>query len=67
MHIEKIEVQRKKPQIVVIVEWPSKEAAEAFYSSDEYKPYLQSRKEGARNEFLLVAGEDINQTAQITG
>lgn len=67
MHIEKIEGQRKKPQIVVIVEWPSKEAAEAFYSSDEYKPYLQSRKEGARNEFLLVAGEDINQTAQITG
>ncbi len=65
--IEKLEGQRKKPQILVIVEWPSKEAAEAFYNSDEYKPYLQMRKEGARNEFLLVAGEDINQTAQIAG
>jgi uncharacterized protein (DUF1330 family) len=66
-HIEKIEGERKKPQIVVIVEWPSKEAAEALYNSDEYKPYLQMRKEGARNEFLLVAGEDINQAAQIAG
>jgi uncharacterized protein (DUF1330 family) len=64
--IEKLEGERKRPQVIVIVEWPSKEAAEAFYGSDEYKPYLQSRKEGAINEFLLVAGEDINRAAQIT-
>ena len=63
--IEKLEGERKKPQVVVIVEWPSKEAAEAFYESPEYKPYLQSRTAGAINEFVLVAGEDINRAARI--
>src|SRR5438128_1005061 len=64
-HIEKLEGERKLPQAFLIIEWPSKEAAEAFYGSDEYRPYLQSRKEGARSEFVLVAGEDINQMAKI--
>ena len=63
--VEKLEGERKKPQVVVIVEWPSKEAAEAFYESPEYKPYLQSRTAGAINEFVLVAGEDINRAARI--
>ncbi len=62
--IEELEGERKTPQVLVIVEWPSKDAAEAFYGSAEYKPYLQSRKDGARNEFVLVAGEDINRAAQ---
>jgi uncharacterized protein (DUF1330 family) len=61
--IEKLEGERKTPQVLVIVEWPSKDAAEAFYGSAEYKPYLQSRKDGARNEFVLVAGEDTNRAA----
>ncbi len=63
--IEKIEGERKAPQIFLIIEWPSKDAAEAFYESDEYKPYRQSRMEGARNEFLLVAGEDIAKAARM--
>ena len=63
--IEKLEGERKAPQIFLIIEWPSQEAARAFYESEEYKPYLQSRKEGARNEFVLVAGEDINKAAKI--
>jgi uncharacterized protein (DUF1330 family) len=64
-NIEKIEGERKAPQIFLIIEWPSKEAVEAFYESDEYSPYRQSRIEGARNEFVLVAGEDIAKAAQI--
>ena len=62
--IEKVEGQRQAPQIVVILEWPSREAAIAFYESDEYRPYRDSRVAGARNEFLLIAGEDIAQAAQ---
>jgi uncharacterized protein (DUF1330 family) len=50
---------------MVIIEWPSKEIAEAFYRSDEYRPYLQSRLKGARNELMLVAGEDMTRAAQI--
>jgi uncharacterized protein (DUF1330 family) len=63
--IEKLEGERKVPQIFLIIEWPSKDVAKAFYECDEYRSYRQSRIEGARNEFLLVAGEDMAKTAQI--
>jgi uncharacterized protein (DUF1330 family) len=65
--IEKLEGQRKLPQIFLIIEWPSKDVALAFYECDEYRPYRLNRMEGARNEFLLVAGEDMTKTAQIAG
>lgn len=64
-NIEKLEGQRPSPQIFLLLEWPSRDAAMAFYESDEYKPYLQSRLDGASNELLLVAGEDITRTARI--
>jgi uncharacterized protein (DUF1330 family) len=41
------------------------DVAKAFYECDEYRPYRQSRIDGARNEFLLVAGEDMTKAAQI--
>ena len=63
--VEKVEGERKPRGILVIVEWPSKEAATAFYDSEEYRPYRQNRIAGAKNEFLLVAGEDVTQTARI--
>jgi len=47
------------------IEWPSKDVAKGFYECDEYRPYRQSRMEGAKSEFLLVAGEDMTKTAQI--
>ena len=61
-HIEKVEGERPAPQVFVIVEFPSKEAATAFYTSAEYEPYLQARKEGASTEMVLVPGEDIGKT-----
>jgi uncharacterized protein (DUF1330 family) len=64
-NVEKIEGEREKPQIFLIVEWPSRDAAMTFYESEEYRPFRQSRMEGARNEFLLVAGEDIAKAAEI--
>ena len=63
--IEKVEGERKVPGIIVILEWPSREAAITFYESDEYRPYRESRIAGARNEFLLVAGEDIAKVATL--
>ena len=63
--IERLEGERKVPQIFLIIEWPSHDVAKAFYECDEYRPYRQSRIEGAKNEFLLVGGEDIMHTAQI--
>jgi uncharacterized protein (DUF1330 family) len=63
--VERIEGERPPPQVAMLIEWPSREAADAFYESDEYAPFRQARIEGARNEFLLVAGEDVNGVAQI--
>lgn len=57
--IEKLEGDRKMPNILAIVEFPSKEAATSFYTSAEYQPYLRARQEGASTEMVLVAGEDI--------
>ena len=65
--VERIEGERKPTGIFVIVEWPSKEAAVAFYESEEYRPYRQNRIAGARNEFFLVAGEDVAKAAQTAG
>jgi uncharacterized protein (DUF1330 family) len=65
--VEKIEGQRAQPQTFLIIEWPSKEVAEAFYECEEYRPYRESRVRGARNEFVLVAGEDQVGVARIDG
>ena len=62
---EKIEGQRPMAQLYLIIEWPSKAAAQRFYDSDEYRPHRQRRIDGAENEFLLIAGEDATGTAHI--
>jgi uncharacterized protein (DUF1330 family) len=63
--VERVEGQRKVPAMMVILEWPSREKAVAFYESEEYRPYRQMRIAGAKNEFLLVAGEDVAKAARI--
>lgn len=64
-HIERLEGEGKSPQIFLIIEWPSRESALAFYESEEYRPYRQSRMEGARTELILAAGEDVTGAAQM--
>jgi uncharacterized protein (DUF1330 family) len=63
--IDKLEGERTPPQVIVLIEWPSKDVADAFYESDEYRPYREGRRAGARNEFALVAGEDVNNLARM--
>ena len=63
--IEKLEGERKPLPMCVILEWSSRESAVRFYESEAYRPYRQNRLAGAKNEFLLVAGEDITKTARI--
>jgi uncharacterized protein (DUF1330 family) len=40
---EKMEGERRLPQVFLIMEWPSKGAAEGFYESQEYRPYREAR------------------------
>ena len=63
--VERVEGERKVPAMLVILEWPSKELAMAFYESEEYRPYRKNRIAGAKCEFLLVAGEDVTKMAHI--
>ncbi len=57
--MDKMEGERELPQLFVIAEFPSKEAATSFYNSKAYQPYLRNRQAGASTELMLVAGEDI--------
>jgi uncharacterized protein (DUF1330 family) len=66
-HVEQVEGSRTPPPIVMIIEWDSREAADEFLESEEYRPYREARRAGARNEFLLVTGEDVNRLARIEG
>ena len=51
----------------LIIEWASKQAADEFYASEEYRPYRKRRRRGARNQFVLVAGEDATGAARVDG
>ncbi len=61
-NFERVEGDSSTPDLQVIIEWPSKEAALAFYSDPAYQPYLQARQAGSSSDFFLVAGEDIAVT-----
>lgn len=63
--VEMLEGERAAPHVFLLIEWPSREAAMAFYECDEYRPYRERRIAGAVNEFVLVAGEDITGAAQV--
>jgi uncharacterized protein (DUF1330 family) len=63
--VEKLEGSRAAPQVFLLVEWPSREAAVAFYESEAYRPYRDQRQAGARNELALVAGEDVTGAARM--
>jgi len=64
-NVERLEGERGLPHLALLIEWPSREAAMEFYESEEYRPYRTARMQGARNEFLLVAGEDVNKAARV--
>ena len=63
--VEKLEGARPAPQVFLVVEWPSREAAVEFYESEAYRPYRERRQAGARNELVLVAGEDMTGAARV--
>jgi uncharacterized protein (DUF1330 family) len=65
--IELMEGEQAPPQLVLLIEWPARQAAQDFYDSEEYRPHREARRGGARNRFLIVSGEDVNGVARIDG
>ncbi len=42
----------------IVIEWPSKAAAEAFMSDPEYLPHLKARTAGSDSHHVLIEGKD---------
>ena len=63
-NIERIEGERRNPHVLSIIEWPSREAMRAFYDSEEYRPYRQSRLAGSTGQLVLIPGEDMSKAAE---
>ena len=55
---ERLEGTEPNPGLIVILEWPSRSAAEAFYRDPAYEPHLKARLAGAANDLFLVEGKD---------
>jgi uncharacterized protein (DUF1330 family) len=54
---EKIEGDRKPPSALVLLEFPSVEAAKAWHDDPEYQPLIELRQSGSMSEALLVDGK----------
>ena len=47
----------RRPDVIVLLEFPSMDAARAFYNDPGYEPHLKARLAGAKGNFYLVPGE----------
>ena len=54
---EKLEGNREAPSALVIIEFPSAEAAKAWHADPKYQPLMALRQSGSISEALLVAGK----------
>jgi len=45
-----------QPKRLVVLEFPSVDAAKAFYHSEQYKPLLDMRKKAGHSNLVLVEG-----------
>ena len=61
---ERMEGSAVSPQLLLLVEFPSREAAVTFYDCEEYRPYRERRVAGSRGQFYLVAGEDSSSASR---
>ena len=54
----RLEGEGEDPALLAIIEWPSKEAAEAFMNDPAYRPHLEARTAGSVSHHFLVEGKD---------
>lgn len=63
--VERIEGEDPLLQIYALVEWPSREAIDSFYDSEEYRPFREARLRGTKSELFILPGEDVTKQARI--
>lgn len=57
-HHERLEGEGDVPAVYTIVQWPSREAADAFYNDPDYLPHREARRAGATTQYTNVDGVD---------
>jgi len=55
---ERLEGDGEGAALRIIIEWPSKEDANAFMSDPEYVPHLEARTAGSISHHFLIEGKD---------
>ena len=55
---ERLEGEGEDAALRIVIEWPSKEAAEAFMSDPAYTPHLEARTAGSISHHFLIEGKD---------
>ena len=55
---EQVEGETKDAGLRIIIEWPSKEAVQAFMADEAYAPHLAARTAGSVSHHYLIEGKD---------
>ena len=55
---ERLEGEGDGAALRIILQWPSKEAAQAFMSDPDYVPHLEARTAGSVSHHFLIEGKD---------
>ena len=55
---EQIEGTETPAALRIVIEWPSKEAAQNFMNDPAYKPHLAARSDGSESFHYLIEGKD---------
>lgn len=55
---ERLEGSGTTPALQVILEWPSKDAADSFYRDPGYASHLQARLGGSESTWFSIEGKD---------
>jgi uncharacterized protein (DUF1330 family) len=63
LKMERTEGERPLPTNVILIEFPSRDAALAFYEDPDYQPLRAKRRAGSNSEFLIFPGEDLARKA----
>ena len=55
---EQVEGEMQEAGLRIIIEWPSKGAAQAFMADETYAPHLAARTAGSVSHHYLIEGKD---------
>jgi len=61
-NITSIEGAKKDSTLVAIMQFPSKNALEAFVNAPDYQPFAKARRAGSNSQFYMIDDSDMAGT-----